>query len=283
RHRSRSAARARFAQSPALPRQGPARALAPRLRGPRGAALREARGGARGRARDEQAVREAQPRPEVRVRARVLHARALGSAAPRHLLRVAARAARGVERRGGPGGRREGPELERGAPVRLKGSLPESSGRGRMDTKTALWFCIERTFARVFELCLEARAAELIVQQKAAEGGLLRGLSGETSVLPAVTDSNAAERDERAVELARSPAFRESHENGADVVALRSELRRVLGELRAKLHEVLTEHEVYYVLFPIVVYCDELVATATRGAVTRWEPMQGEFYEIENG
>ncbi|HLV67311.1 MAG TPA: DotU family type IV/VI secretion system protein [Polyangiaceae bacterium] len=152
-----------------------------------------------------------------------------------------------------------------------------------MDTKTALWFCIERTFARVFELCLEARAAELIVQQKAAEGGLLRGLSGETSVLPAVTDSNAAERDERAVELARSPAFRESHENGADVVALRSELRRVLGELRAKLHEVLTEHEVYYVLFPIVVYCDELVATATRGAVTRWEPMQGEFYEIENG
>ncbi|MFO7179020.1 MAG: DotU family type IV/VI secretion system protein [Pseudomonadota bacterium] len=152
-----------------------------------------------------------------------------------------------------------------------------------MDTKTALWFCIERTFARVFELCLEARAAELVVQQRAAEGRLMRTSSVPPEVLPAVTDTSAAERDRRAAELARDPVFREAHENGADLVALRAELRQVLGELRAKLLEVLAEHEVYYVLFPIVVYCDELMATATRGAVMRWEPMQGEFYEIENG
>jgi type IV/VI secretion system ImpK/VasF family protein len=37
------------------------------------------------------------------------------------------------------------------------------------------------------------------------------------------------------------------------------------------------------VLFPIVVYVDELVATATRGAVMRWERLQSELYEIENG
>jgi type IV/VI secretion system ImpK/VasF family protein len=46
---------------------------------------------------------------------------------------------------------------------------------------------------------------------------------------------------------------------------------------------VLSEHEVYYTLFPIVVYTDELVNGVTRGATSRWEPLQSELYDIDNG
>jgi type IV/VI secretion system ImpK/VasF family protein len=152
-----------------------------------------------------------------------------------------------------------------------------------METKTALWFCIEEAFAQIFDLCVEARAAELVVTQKSAEERLVRSFA--TGGLPAelVPRSEEEGRYARAAELARDLAFREAHATGPDLVGLRSQLRRLLSELRGKLSEVLTEHEVYYVLFPIVVYSDELVACATRGASRRWEPMQGEFYEIDNG
>ncbi len=46
---------------------------------------------------------------------------------------------------------------------------------------------------------------------------------------------------------------------------------------------MLSPRDTYDALFPFVVHCDELAALATRGAVTRWEPMQGELYEVEDG
>ncbi|HET9956055.1 MAG TPA: DotU family type IV/VI secretion system protein [Polyangiaceae bacterium] len=151
-----------------------------------------------------------------------------------------------------------------------------------MDTKTALWFAIDDTFAELYELCLEARAAELVVQQRQAEELVVRSLSaGRTAPQTALPTEEG--RYARAVDLAREASFRERHAAGADIVMMRASIRRRLGELRARLAEVLAEHEVYYVLFPIVVYADELVATATRGAANRWEPMQSEFYEIDNG
>jgi type IV/VI secretion system ImpK/VasF family protein len=156
-----------------------------------------------------------------------------------------------------------------------------SFGGRSMDSKTALWFAIDDAFAELFELCLEARAAELIVQQKNTEELMVRSLGGGGP--PSARRPAEEPRYAKVHELVRDTQFRETHAYGADLVMLRSHLRRRLGELRSVLAEVLAEHEVYYVLFPIVVYADELVATATRDATQRWEPMQSEFYEIDNG
>jgi type IV/VI secretion system ImpK/VasF family protein len=90
-------------------------------------------------------------------------------------------------------------------------------------------------------------------------------------------------RTSRAAELARDLAFREAHPNGADLVELRALLRKRLTWLKARFAEVLADHEVYYALFPIVVYVDELVNAVTRGAIARWEPLQSELYEVDNG
>jgi type IV/VI secretion system ImpK/VasF family protein len=70
---------------------------------------------------------------------------------------------------------------------------------------------------------------------------------------------------------------------GADIVGLRAELRSRLVKLKAKLSESLTEREVYYALFPLVVYADELAQSATRGRSAAWPPLQRELYELENG
>lgn len=153
-----------------------------------------------------------------------------------------------------------------------------------MASTTALWFHIETAFAEVEELCTQARAAELAAQQTRDEARLLRsfsrggrGLEEEEPVL------SSDPRYARAAALAKDMAFREAHPNGADLVELRALLRKRLTWLKARLSEVLADHEVYYTLFPIVVYCDELVNAVTRGAISRWEPLQSELYEIDNG
>ena len=152
-----------------------------------------------------------------------------------------------------------------------------------METKTALWLCIDTAFAEVVEMCLAARAAELVLQKQKTSDPIGRAL-GFGGASPAAEKPLEAGRYARAAELAKDLGFREAHPNGADLVALRSNLRKRLVWLRGKLAEVLAEHEVYYVLFPFVVYCDELVSTAaTRGAASRWESMQSELYEIDNG
>ena len=85
------------------------------------------------------------------------------------------------------------------------------------------------------------------------------------------------------MEMVKDLAFREAHPHGADLVKLREGVRKALGSLQKELSAVLTDHEVFYVLIPIVIYCDELVLSVTKGAVTRWEPLQSELFNIENG
>jgi len=155
-----------------------------------------------------------------------------------------------------------------------------------MNGQELLWFQIDAAFSQIQELCLQGRAAELVAQQFRAEAQAAQLLAAGRTLPPPPPPGNGeagAGRFARATELARDAAFREAHREGADLVVLRESLRRILTELRAKLAELLADHEVYYVLFPLVVYSDELVATATRGATMRWERMQSEFYEIENG
>jgi type IV/VI secretion system ImpK/VasF family protein len=153
-----------------------------------------------------------------------------------------------------------------------------------MKSHDPLWFHIDAAMFEIQDLCLRGRAAELVAQQRRAEEQAAQLLAAGRSLPPPPPPSGPAEgRFAAARELARDTAFREAHGEGADLVVLRENVRRILAELRGKLSDVLSDHEVYYVLFPIVVYTDELVATATRGAVMRWERLQSELYEVENG
>ncbi len=153
-----------------------------------------------------------------------------------------------------------------------------------MELNQSLWFDIETAFARIEDRCVVARAEELVVAQRRAEEQIAQAMSSGYSAPPALSPApTAAGRWARAADLAREPGFREAHRDGPDLVTLRQDVRATLSDLRALLLERLAEHDVYYILFALVVYSDELVARATRGASERWEPLQGEFYEIENG
>lgn len=155
-----------------------------------------------------------------------------------------------------------------------------------MKSTTALWFDIETTFAEVVDSCVEARAAELYAQSRRNEARLLGSFAGKATAFDEGRESEREEGEARyskAEELARDIAFREAHPEGADFVEIRARLRKRLTWLKSKLTEVLPDHEVYYVLFPLVVYCDELVNAVARGQISRWEPLQSELYEIDNG
>lgn len=153
-----------------------------------------------------------------------------------------------------------------------------------MGSTTALWFHIETAFAEVFELCIQARAAELGAYQMREEAKLLKSFArGGRSFDDEETAPQKDPKYARAAELAKDLAFREAHPNGADLVDLRAKLRKRLTWLKSKFSEILADHEVYYTLFPIVVYCDELVNSVTHGAISRWEPLQSELYEVDNG
>jgi len=154
-----------------------------------------------------------------------------------------------------------------------------------MKSTTALWFDIEATFAEIERLCIEALAAELAVSWQEQEARQLRTAVGGTRI-SLLGDEPRVEEDRRAVrgaEMVRDPLFRDAHRDGADLVELRAHLRKLLTSLKSKLAEVLPDHEVYYALFPIVVYCDELMNGVTKSKLARWEPLQSELYEIDNG
>jgi type IV/VI secretion system ImpK/VasF family protein len=152
-----------------------------------------------------------------------------------------------------------------------------------MASTSALWFHIETAFAEVDDLCVAARAADLVLKQKEQEAKLLRTFGRQSRMddddAPAVIDPRLA----RATELAKDLAFREANPNGADLVEIRARLRKRLTWLKSKLSEALSDHEVYYALFPIVVYTDELIRSVSRGHADRWEPLQSELYNVDNG
>lgn len=159
-----------------------------------------------------------------------------------------------------------------------------------MASKTALWFHIVSTFTEVDNLCQEALAAELGAQQGRTDERNIRsfgqgsGYTGGGGNAPASSEPTPAMvRYPRAVNLAKDLAFREAHPDGADLVKMRDGMRKLLESLRKELSRGLSEHEVYSILIPIVIYCDELANSVTRGGVARWEPLQSEKFNIENG
>lgn len=157
-----------------------------------------------------------------------------------------------------------------------------------MGSTTALWFAIAEAFAEVEALCVEARAAELVQERRKREEAAVRSLGRGLTMSSMEEDAPRAEADTdrraaRAAELAKDLAFQEAHPSGADFVKLRARVRQRLVWLKGQLSSTLPEHEVHYVLFPIVVHFDELVRLVSRGATTRWEPLQSELYDVDNG
>jgi type IV/VI secretion system ImpK/VasF family protein len=151
-------------------------------------------------------------------------------------------------------------------------------------TKHNLWFAIEEAMDRVVALCTETRAAAMVAAQKSAGTRVVASIAkgGAEVIPPAPTAASAL--DAAAAELARDRNFCECRAQARlDVVSLRNELRGLFHDLRVTLAETLSEFDTFSTLFPLVVYCDEMVATATSGASMRWETLQGEFFETENG
>ena len=69
-----------------------------------------------------------------------------------------------------------------------------------------------------------------------------------------------------------------------ELVDVRGAVRAKLDMLKAKLTKTLTERESYLVLFPIVVYCDEVIQNKLlAGPEMVWPPLQKELFKIDNG
>jgi type IV/VI secretion system ImpK/VasF family protein len=155
-----------------------------------------------------------------------------------------------------------------------------------MASTTALWLSIDLAFSEIEQLCVEARAAQMALDIRRVEAELLRSVAGGRVESRRPQPELNREGDVRvalAAELSRDLAFRDAHPEGPNLVELRAKLRKRLQWLKSKLSEALTEHEVHYVLLPFVIYIDELVTSVTRGQAARWEPLQSELYEIDNG
>lgn len=153
-----------------------------------------------------------------------------------------------------------------------------------MASTTSLWLAFDEAFSEIERLCVEARAAQLALHRREEEVVLMRELSAARVPLAvAANDSRGDQRELRASDLARDLAFYEAHAAGPNLVALRASIRERLQWLKGELALVLTEHELHYVLLPLVIYIDELVTSTTRGEASRWEPLQSELYDVANG
>jgi type IV/VI secretion system ImpK/VasF family protein len=155
-----------------------------------------------------------------------------------------------------------------------------------MATTNAIWSNIVATFEAIDRILTEALAAEVGAKgaqtEERAKSTFADGrrfLGGDADDEPPAEQ----QRYRRAVELAKDLAFRETHPNGADLVKMRDAMRKLLDRLRKELSRTLTEHAVYSVLVPIVIYVDELARVITRGSAQSWEPLQSETFNIDNG
>ncbi len=69
-----------------------------------------------------------------------------------------------------------------------------------------------------------------------------------------------------------------------DLVNARKEIRHQFENIRIKLLEYLSEQESYQVLFPLVVYFDEIVrAKFLKEKQLEWPLLQKEFYDVDDG
>jgi type IV/VI secretion system ImpK/VasF family protein len=154
-----------------------------------------------------------------------------------------------------------------------------------MASTTALWFAIEAAFTDVDKLCVEERAAELSLESRKRDDTAAKALGqGRRAAVQDAEPRRPPEpRELRATERAKDLAFQKKHPDGANFVVLRENVRQRLTDLEREVRGALPEHEMHYVLFPIVVHFDELVRQVSPVATLRWEPLQSELYKVDNG
>ena len=172
-----------------------------------------------------------------------------------------------------------------------------------MTTDAQLWFAIESVYVTIEDLCVRARAAQIVHESEKqsprkaktfkstmVSGGDLAALRPDpvaapnTATLAVPAGATPTEvRQARAELLARDQAFREDNVDGADLIQLRDQIRPLLRRLETQLATALSPHDLYEALFPLVVHIDEMIRVGTRGATNRWEPLQGDLYNIDNG
>ena len=67
------------------------------------------------------------------------------------------------------------------------------------------------------------------------------------------------------------------------IIEFRSELRLKINDLAETCKEMLGVKVSYYIIFPVVVYCDEIISLFFAENNISWPKMQKEVYGIENG
>lgn len=84
---------------------------------------------------------------------------------------------------------------------------------------------------------------------------------------------------------ATKAAFFKAYVEKDDLVEVRAKLRSRLDVLKAALAGQLTEREGFLVLFPLVIFYDELVQNrfVAGGGGGSWPPLQTELFRIDNG
>ncbi len=144
-----------------------------------------------------------------------------------------------------------------------------------MGSGVDLRLALTNLFEVVHDNCQNLRASEIVrLQAEARE----RDEIGRAKLDP------AAERYPQAIALANSQEFQDRYyPSGVDIVAVRADIRGQLKKLRSTIWGELSGTEVYEALFPITIHCDELIRTAAGAQAHRWEPLQSEMFDIEDG
>lgn len=147
-----------------------------------------------------------------------------------------------------------------------------------------LWAVIDAAFTEVVGLCREARAAEQVLARKNREIDVAQGrLNPDEDIPDAVPQERVHPRLASIDDLAEDLAFQKKYPNGADLVVLKAKVRDRLNLLKNALASTYGEEDTHAILFPIVVYFDELVRFVSRDVAIRWETLQGEIYNTESG
>jgi type VI protein secretion system component VasF len=147
-----------------------------------------------------------------------------------------------------------------------------------------LWAVIDAAFAEVVSVCREARAAEYIDERKKREEEIAKGRNDpEPEVAEAIPNERMHPRLTSIDDLVEDLAFQKKHPNGADLVGMKAKIRDRLNLLKNALASTYSEEDTHAILFPIVVYFDELVRFVSREVAIKWETLQGEIYNTESG
>jgi type VI protein secretion system component VasF len=151
-------------------------------------------------------------------------------------------------------------------------------------SQSELWVLIDASFADVVSACREARAAEFLVARKNREEDVAQGRVDPQSDTPqAVPQERVHRRLATIDDLVEDLAFQKKNSQGADLVGLKAKVRDRLHLLKNALASTYSEEETHAILFPIVVYFDELVRFVSRDVAIKWETLQGEIYNTESG